>query len=357
MKPSARTLAAALLAVSALLGLAAAFGLASKAGAGTASPSQTTTEPTTTTTTEPPPLEPPVTPPPSTPAPIAFGVTVGGVRVGGLLPYQATKAVTKVYAQPLKLVVDDEHSVVLPPKALGAEANVPKAIRRARLARPGAVVPLDVKVSQARVRSYVEKLGKSVDREPVDARIELDGLKPHAVQSQEGRRLRVLATGRSIRTALATNARTPIRLHFDVSKPKVESAELDKTIVIMRSSNRLLYFDRAKLVRWFGVATGQSAYPTPLGDFEIVNMQRNPWWYPPPSPWAKDSQPVPPGPGNPLGTRWMGLSTPYVGIHGTPDAASIGYSASHGCIRMRIPDAEWLFQHVKIGTPVFIIAK
>jgi lipoprotein-anchoring transpeptidase ErfK/SrfK len=53
----------------------------------------------------------------------------------------------------------------------------------------------------------------------------------------------------------------------------------------------------------------------------------------------------------------MGLSAPYVGIHGTPDAASIGYSASHGCIRMRIPDAEWLFNHVKVGTPVFIISR
>jgi lipoprotein-anchoring transpeptidase ErfK/SrfK len=65
---------------------------------------------------------------------------------------------------------------------------------------------------------------------------------------------------------------------------------------------------------------------------------------------------VPPGPGNPLGTRWMGLSAPGVGIHGTPDAASIGYSASHGCIRMRIPEAEWLFRHVELGTPIFIVA-
>jgi lipoprotein-anchoring transpeptidase ErfK/SrfK len=52
----------------------------------------------------------------------------------------------------------------------------------------------------------------------------------------------------------------------------------------------------------------------------------------------------------------MGLSAPGVGIHGTPDAASIGYSASHGCIRMRIPQAEWLFQHVSIGTTVFIVS-
>ena len=51
-----------------------------------------------------------------------------------------------------------------------------------------------------------------------------------------------------------------------------------------------------------------------------------------------------------------GLSAPYVGIHGTPDAASIGYSASHGCIRMLIPQVEWLFTQVDVGTPVFIVA-
>jgi len=84
-------------------------------------------------------------------------------------------------------------------------------------------------------------------------------------------------------------------------------------------------------------------------------MQLNPWWRPPDSPWAKGLSPIPPGPGNPLGTRWMGLSVPGVGIHGTPDDSSIGYSASHGCIRMHIPDAEWVFQHVKLGTPVVII--
>ena len=80
-----------------------------------------------------------------------------------------------------------------------------------------------------------------------------------------------------------------------------------------------------------------------------------PWWYPPNSSWAAGEQPIPPGPSNPLGTRWMGLDAPGVGIHGTPNPASIGYSASHGCIRMRIPDAEWVFQRVRVGTPVWII--
>jgi lipoprotein-anchoring transpeptidase ErfK/SrfK len=92
-----------------------------------------------------------------------------------------------------------------------------------------------------------------------------------------------------------------------------------------------------------------------VGSFEIVTKQLNPWWYPPDSDWAEGAEPIPPGPGNPLGTRWMGLSAPAVGIHGTPDAASIGYSASHGCIRMHVPEAEWLFQRVKEGTPVYIV--
>ena len=111
-----------------------------------------------------------------------------------------------------------------------------------------------------------------------------------------------------------------------------------------------------RLRRTFGVATGQSVYPTPIGRFTIVTKQRNPWWYPPNSSWARGQQPVPPGPGNPLGTRWMGLSASGVGIHGTPDSASIGYSASHGCIRMHIPSAEWLFNQVEVGTTVFIVA-
>ena len=358
MKTSARTIAAGLLVICALLGFAAAFALATSAGAGTG-PAQATDPPTTSEPppTEPPPTEPPTEPTPPTPAPIPFGVTVGGIKVGGYMPTRATVVVKRAYERPLVLLVDDALRIQLEPGALGAQPNFSKAIRRARVARPGAQVPLDVVVSQARVRRYVERLAGKYDRAAVDAHLDVDGLKPRPVRAQDGRHLERPVMGRAIRGALALNTRTPIRLPFDVLKPKVESTEFDKAIVIMRTSNRLLYYDHLKLARWFGVATGQSAYPTPIGDFEIVTMQRNPWWYPPPSPWAKDEQPVPPGPGNPLGTRWMGLSVPYVGIHGTPDAASIGYSASHGCIRMRIPDAEWLFAHVKVGTPVFIVSR
>jgi lipoprotein-anchoring transpeptidase ErfK/SrfK len=120
--------------------------------------------------------------------------------------------------------------------------------------------------------------------------------------------------------------------------------------------NSLRLYDAQQLVRTLQVATGQARYPTPSGMFDIVTMQRDPWWYPPTyDDWAKDLKPVPPGPGNPLGTRWMGISAPGVGIHGTNSETSIGYSVSHGCIRMHVPDAEWLFDQVRLGTPVVIL--
>ena len=147
-----------------------------------------------------------------------------------------------------------------------------------------------------------------------------------------------------------------------VSSPQVTAASFTSIIVVRRDTKWLFLYQQnpathtISFVRRFEVATGQPIYPTPIGDFKIIVMEKNPWWYPPPdAAWAKGESPIPPGPGNPLGTRWMGLSAPGVGIHGTPDPASLGYSASHGCIRMFIPSAEWLFNHVTVGTPVFIV--
>ena len=147
-----------------------------------------------------------------------------------------------------------------------------------------------------------------------------------------------------------------MRLPYRETKPAVSESDLGKTIVIRRESKKLYLYQGAKLQRVIGVATGQPSYPTPLGRFEITTKWANPWWYPPQgSAWAEGEEPVPPGPGNPLGTRWLGISSPYIGLHGTPDSASIGYSASHGCVRMLIPDAEWLFSQVDVGTTVFIL--
>lgn len=125
-------------------------------------------------------------------------------------------------------------------------------------------------------------------------------------------------------------------------------------IVIDQSDHLLTLYRPGKPTLSYGVAVGAAEFPTPNGDFNIISMIEDPTWVPPDSDWAAGLLPVPPGPNNPLGTRWMGISSPGIGIHGTPDPRSIGYSASHGCVRMRIPDAEALFDMVQIGMRVQI---
>ncbi|HET6494862.1 MAG TPA: L,D-transpeptidase family protein, partial [Thermoleophilia bacterium] len=125
-------------------------------------------------------------------------------------------------------------------------------------------------------------------------------------------------------------------------------------IVVDLGDLQLYLYHGEKLYKSYGIAVGQAAYPTPTGSFVIVNMQVDPTWVPPDSDWAKDAEPIPPGPTNPLGTRWIGISYSGVGIHGTQDDSSIGSYASHGCIRMHIPDVEDLYTRVVVGMPVII---
>ncbi len=132
-------------------------------------------------------------------------------------------------------------------------------------------------------------------------------------------------------------------------------AMVGKIVVDLSDRSLRLYRD-GKVFKKYSIAVGQPAYPTPTGTFKVVNMQRHPTWLPPNSPWAKGLGPIPPGPGNPLGTRWIGTSAPAVGIHGTYADSSIGTAASHGCMRMHIPDVEQLFEYVSVGMPVIIKA-
>ncbi|HEX3290220.1 MAG TPA: L,D-transpeptidase family protein [Gaiella sp.] len=328
------------------------FALAPIAAADETTPPTTTAPPPSTST------EPPTTtlPPVVGPKLIQPGVTIGGVLVGGLTRSEARELVEERFDKPITLVAPGRKLRVTP-EELGAAAWVSKAVKTAvRVRREGFQVPLRVDVANTKLTQFLSKLGKQTDREPVDASLTLRHFAPVAHPSSPGRRLMQVVAAQKLALAIRKHERS-FELPYQELEPEVTEQDLGKAIVIKRGSNQLLFYHGDTLKRTFRVATGQSSYPTPLGSYEIVTMQRNPWWYPPEgSSWAEGAKPIPPGPGNPLGTRWMGISAPYVGIHGTPDAASIGYSASHGCIRMLIPQVEWLFQRVDVGTPVFIVA-
>jgi len=206
-----------------------------------------------------------------------------------------------------------------------------------------------------RIAKWVRTLAKKTYRAPVVGRLLLRHNRPFFTHAHPGRLLRKFPTRMLIRHAIVSGLRTVIVA--PLRKLSAAAVKSQPVIVIHRGLNRLYLYKGVRLWRTFPVATGQAQWPTPLGHFQIVVKWTNPWWFPPTQDsWAQGLKPVPPGPGNPLGTRWMGLSAPGVGIHGTDEPWSIGHSESHGCIRMQVPSAEWLFNRVRIGTPVFIIS-
>ena len=278
--------------------------------------------------------------------------------MGGLTSEPARARIRHAFARPLEFAHAGERWQA-DPNRFGARWSVNAAISHALDARQGKSVNLGVSYRPKLVNRYVERLARRFFVAPEDAT--LAGLsgdgRPLITRERPGRRVAKELLAGAIGQALRTPKRAPLRLPMKPVPAARTQANFGPVVVIARESKRLTLYDETTAVRSFPIATGQASYPTPLGTWSIATKQRDPWWIPPPdSDWAQGAKPIPPGPGNPLGTRWMGLTAPLVGIHGTPDSASIGYSASHGCIRMHIPDADWLFDQVEIGTPVVIVA-
>ena len=289
-------------------------------------------------------------PPPT----IADGVQIGSVVVGGMTAVDATAAVQQAYFAPLVVHVG-HRNVSISPHHFYTALDAAPAVQTALTAAADTVVPLTPTLNMHRVAKWVGALAAKARRAPVAGTVVLRQNRPALTHSRPGRALRTFATRMRIRASILSGVRTTILAPLKTIP--AAAAKSEPIIVIHRGSNRLYLYQGTRFVRMFPVATGQAIYPTPLGHFQIVVMWKNPWWYPPTQDaWARGLKPVPPGPGNPLGTRWMGLSAPGVGIHGTDEPWSIGHSESHGCIRMQVPAAEWLYNHVRIGTPVFIVA-
>jgi lipoprotein-anchoring transpeptidase ErfK/SrfK len=290
----------------------------------------------------------------ATPEPvIAAGVELGSVFVGGMTADEATTAVQAVYFAPLVVHVG-HRNVSVSPHHFHAALDVDTAVQTALTAAADTHLPLTPTFDEQLVLKWVKTLAAKADRAPVAGTVILRRSRPVLTNSRPGRKLAKFPTRMRIRAQLVHGYRATIVAPLRALP--AAAAKSESIIVIHRGANRLYLYNGVRLVRTFPVATGQAIYPTPLGHFQIVVKQLNPWWYPPTQDaWARGLKPVPPGPGNPLGTRWMGLSAPGVGIHGTSEPWSIGHSESHGCIRMQVPSAEWLFTRVQVGTPVFII--
>jgi lipoprotein-anchoring transpeptidase ErfK/SrfK len=307
-------------------------------------PLPTTTDTTTTASTT------------TTPAQVvADGVMLAGIDIGGLTAEQAVASVEEAFAQPLTLRFE-RTTISVAPSLLGMRVTADTAVARALTVAPGTSLALRAGYSKAAVKNFVAKIAKRFDRKPESSRLFFRGGAPVVTKPVLGRTLDRARAAADLVQQLVHGTRATVVVKAASVRPQITPSSIGPIVVIKRGSNQLTLYNGPKVVRQFKVATGQNIYPTPLGRFQIVVKWKDPWWYPPASPWAQGLKPVPPGPNNPLGTRWMGLSAPGVGIHGTDEPASIGYSLSHGCVRMLVPQAEWLFDHVNVGTPVYIVS-
>ena len=303
------------------------------------------------------------------------GVTVAGVDVGGLTRAEAIEVVRSAADERLMRPLSIQAAGMswsITPTELGETADVEAAVDRAldESASAGFLTrvwhrlrdePVDIAVdltfatTGSGVQDFVTRATSDLAQSPRDASVAvLDG-KVTFVHSRPGRALGVHIAATRLQAALADGS-TTVRLPVNTVKPKIPDAKIGKTIVVDRTINKLYFYNRFDLIHTFNVATAAAGYVTPAGDWTIVDKQENPTWTnPAPTTWGIDlPASIPPGPGNPLGTRAFYLNAPGIRIHGTYDVGSIGTHASHGCIRMLMPDVEELYPLVPIGTRVIV---
>jgi lipoprotein-anchoring transpeptidase ErfK/SrfK len=286
---------------------------------------------------------------------IPAGVSVGGVRVGGLSAEPARLRIEAAFGRPVSVAYRGKVLEVTP-REVAAAIGVDAAVSSALSATPHSSIALPVSYSHEKLDKLVAFLAHRYNRPATAARVTgANAAGPEFAAAKPGLAVNTKTLHAALVQVLEDGTRVPLQLLTEPVPAKRTVANFGPVVVVTRGVNTLKLYDGRRLVRTFRVATGQAIYPTPAGVWRIVDKQRNPWWRPPTSAWARGLKPIPPGPNNPLGTRWMGIDASGVGIHGTNAPASIGYSQSHGCIRMQVPDAEWLFQHVQLGTPVVIL--
>jgi lipoprotein-anchoring transpeptidase ErfK/SrfK len=288
---------------------------------------------------------------------VATGVRIGGIDVSGMTTEQARAAVvTQVVEGRMKpmLVTFKGRRFTIDPRSAGYSADIDYALagaltfgRTQPVPATGADVPLKESVNRKRIRSLLARRA-----ERLDTALSFANGEPRVRKARFGSRVDLVRAERLVATALLSRAFPSYALPAARVAPAVTS--IGPVVVVDRYAFKLRVYRGEKRIRTYPIAVGTSTYPTPAGRFHLVMKQRNPTWFPPSSPWAAGLGPVPPGPGNPLGTRWMGTSAPGIGFHGTPSSGSIGTRASHGCIRMYVGDAEDLYDRIDIGTPILI---
>jgi len=214
-----------------------------------------------------------------------------------------------------------------------------------------------VNYSKSAFDRFVKRVERKVNRPAHNATLDFPSLTQ--VKERNGYKVQDAAFRQRVQHALATPAIDAVRIPADVKHPTVTRAQLaakyPTLIVINRSAFTLTLYKHLRQVHTYTIAVGQQGLETPAGLYTVQDKQIDPSWHVPNSAWAGSlaGRVIPPGPDDPLKSRWIGI-TDGAGIHGTEEVGSLGSAASHGCIRMAIPDVIALYDRVPYGSKIYV---
>jgi len=218
-----------------------------------------------------------------------------------------------------------------------------------------ATVAPKVNHSHAAIEKFVENVATRVDDPAKDADIDIRGGKLSRQPARNGITVQqpklVAALVKRMRSPAAGDIAVPAKVTERPDQTLADLAKRYPTVIAVNRDDKQL-----RLVHTYKIAVGKAGLETSAGRYPIKEKIVNPPWHVPTSSWAgalAGKTIAPDDPQNPLEARWMGFHDGQ-GIHGTDDVASLGTAASHGCIRMGVPDVKELFSQVKIGTPLFL---
>jgi len=306
------------------------------------------------------------------------GARVGSVYVGKLTKKEAVARcngrLAEVASQPLVLKADHD-AIPINRADIGLEldyrrmvdqayikawdVNILERMTRTLLHKPKAMsLPLVAKYDEQKLKAAVKTAMGVINCTQKNAYVDVSTGEVKLVPGGDGRVAKFDQVLAATRKVLAEGMRAVTVPVVKRIPAKVKKVEPQIVILVNLEEHTLSLYEGGNLLARYPVATGSKKWPTCIGEWKVVRGEKNPTWYNRGAAWSENMPWMkPPGPNNPLGTRAITINGGGVMIHGTNDTGSIGYSASHGCIRMRMPDVEQLFEYVYLGMPVYIIKK
>ncbi|CAN5499154.1 hypothetical protein BH18ACT16_BH18ACT16_09510 [soil metagenome] len=301
------------------------------------------------------------------------GTTIAGIDVSGMTPKEALASVKASIRPALtrKVAITwRDRRWTTTPKELGARSDARRAVQAA-VAASGQVTFMEkarmrwlgerlsfqdqVAVTHPRkgIKGFVSGIAQGLFEEPEDAALDYSSGWVNIVPGDKGRRVERKEASAALSGALLKNRGT-VPLPVQILEPEVTAATYDQVLLVRIGENKLYLYNDGEITNSWPVATGQPEYMTPTGLYSVTEKRYLPTWVnPAPDTWGADlPTEIPPGPGNPLGVRALNWSAPAIRFHGTEATYSLGYNASHGCVRMSNAEVTQLYDMVDVGTPI-----